>query len=392
MADSEETKRELQTLNEISIALSSERSLDALLDRIVREAMNLTYAEGGSLYVVEEDRLQFAVTRNDPLNMYARPIEDESVDHTLPISADSISGFVAKTGEMVQISDAYDLPDDAPYAFDPGFDEEHGYRTESLIGVPLHVRNEDVLGVLLLVNARDGNGNVTAFPEEKTQLIRSLASQAGVALRNAQLNKELKDSYLDSIQRLSLAAEYKDPDTADHIRRMSHYSRRLVRELGWNEERADRMLYASPMHDIGKIGVPDRILQKKGSLTDEEFEQIKEHTTIGHRILSGSDSEIMKLSAEIALTHHEKWDGTGYPEGLSGDEIPLPGRVVAIADVFDALTSARPYKDTFSVEKSIDIIRGDSGYHFDPEVVDAFNACLEDLLNIMNTFDGSQDS
>jgi putative two-component system response regulator len=172
---------------------------------------------------------------------------------------------------------------------------------------------------------------------------------------------------------------------------MSHYSRRLARELGWEEEHADRMLYASPMHDVGKIGVPDRILQKEGSLTEEEFEQIKKHTTIGHRILSGSENEIMKLSARIALTHHEKWDGSGYPEGLSGEDIPRAGRVVAIADVFDALTSARPYKEAFSIEKSLGIIHDDRGSHFDPEVVDAFDDGLEDILDIKNTFDRGEE-
>ncbi len=387
MTSQRDLEEELRTLNEISIALSSERELDTLLDRIVREAMNLTRAEGGSLYVVEEDQLRFAVMRNDVLDLHSTSPGSSDEPITLPVSSSSISGYVAQTGNVINIDDAYDLPDEVPYTFDSSFDEAHGYRTKSLLGVPLHAKDENVLGVLLLVNARDDGDNVTPFPQEKTRMIRSLASQAGVAIRNAQLNEELKDSYMESIQRLSLAAEYKDPDTADHIQRMSHYSRRIVQEIGWADDRAERLLYASPMHDIGKIGVPDRILQKPGSLTDEEYNEMKEHTVIGHRILSGSNNDIMQLSARIALTHHEKWDGTGYPNGLSGEDIPIEGRVVAIADVFDALTTERPYKDAFSVEKSLEIIRDDRGSHFDPQVVNAFNQCLDDLLDIRERFD-----
>lgn len=160
----------------------------------------------------------------------------------------------------------------------------------------------------------------------------------------------------------------------------------MVKELGWEEERAERMLYASTMHDIGKIGVPDRILLKPDTLTDEEFEQMKEHTVIGHRILSGSDNAIMELSARIALTHHEKWDGSGYPNGISEEEIPVEGRVVAVADVFDALTTERPYKEAFPIDKSIDIIKGDSGSHFDPKMVSVFDSCLDDLLEIRDSF------
>jgi HD-GYP domain-containing protein (c-di-GMP phosphodiesterase class II) len=387
MTSERDLEEELRTLNEISIALSSERELDTLLDRIVREAMNLTRAEGGSLYIVEEDQLRFAVMRNDVLDLHSTSPGTSDEPVTLPVSSSSISGYVAQTGDVINIDDAYDLPDDSPYTFDASFDEEHNYRTKSLLGLPLHINNENVLGVLLLVNARDAGDDVTSFPEEKTRMIRSLASQAGVAIHNAQLNEELKESYLESIQRLSLAAEYKDPDTADHIQRMSHYSRRIVKEIGWSDDRAERMLYASPMHDIGKIGVPDQVLQKPGSLTDEEYEQMKGHTVIGHRILSGSDNDIMELSARIALTHHEKWDGTGYPEGLSGEEIPIEGRVVAIADVFDALTTERPYKEPFSVEKSLDIIHDDRGSHFDPELVDVFDRCLDDILDIRDRFD-----
>jgi len=382
----------LETLNQIGIALSSQRDLDDLLDRIVREAMNVTSAEGGSLFTVEGDHLRFAVTRNDVLKeqMDASP-GSQIVNNQIPLSRESISGYVADTGELLEIEDAYDLPDNAPYSFDPTFDERHQYRTTSMLGVPLEMKNGEVLGVLLLVNARDGEGNVTTFPGESIDIIQSLASQAGVAIRNAQLNEQLKTSYLESIQRLSIAAEFKDPDTADHIQRMSEYSRRLAEAYGWTDERAERMQYASSMHDVGKIGVPDRILLKTGTLTDQEYDEMKKHTRIGHRILKGSEHEIMELSANIALTHHEKWNGTGYPRGLEGENIPIEGRLVAIADVFDALTTERPYKDAFPIDRSVNLIKDDRGSHFDPSIVDAFENCLDDLLNIKARFDQQKD-
>lgn len=217
MTDPTDVREQLETLNEIGIALSSERDLDTLLDLIVREAMNVTSAEGGTLFIVEDDQLYFAVTRNTALDLYTTSAGNPSDQEALPITTGSITGYVADTGETVYIDDAYDLPENTPYSFDPSFDEEHGYQTRSLLGVPLSIQDGEVIGVLLLVNALNEAGDVTSFPEGKKDLIQSLASQAGVALHNAQLNEQLKESYLESIQRLSIAAEYKDPDTANHI-------------------------------------------------------------------------------------------------------------------------------------------------------------------------------
>jgi putative two-component system response regulator len=156
--------------------------------------------------------------------------------------------------------------------------------------------------------------------------------------------------------------------------------------MGLNEETVETILYAGPMHDVGKIGIPDHVLQKPGALKPDEWEIIKQHTVIGAGILEGSDAEHIELAKTIALTHHEKWDGSGYPQGLKGSRIPLAGRIVAIADVFDALTSRRPYKKPFSVEKSLSIIREGRGSHFDPEVVDAFFAVKDEILAIKGEY------
>jgi putative two-component system response regulator len=198
--------------------------------------------------------------------------------------------------------------------------------------------------------------------------------------------RELRETRLQIVQRLGRAAEYRDNETGYHILRMSHTSALLARHLGWSFEDCELLLHASPMHDIGKIGIPDHILLKPGKLTPEEWEIMKTHATIGAHILEGDDSDVLTMAREIALSHHEKWDGTGYPRGLKGEEIPLAGRIVAMADVFDALTSERPYKQAWSVERALDYIRENRGRHFDPRIVDLFVKHLSEILVIRSRY------
>ena len=195
-------------------------------------------------------------------------------------------------------------------------------------------------------------------------------------------HKELQEAYIDTIHRLVLAAEYKDEDTGDHIVRMSQYCALIAEKLDLSAKEVQDILYAAPMHDVGKIGVPDNILMKSGKLTDEEFEVIKTHSIIGANILAYSKAEVLKLAKQIAISHHEKWNGKGYPQGLAGDNIPMPARIVGLADVFDALTSKRPYKDPFPVEVALDIIKKDRGQHFDPNVVDVFLENIDEIVKI----------
>jgi len=185
-------------------------------------------------------------------------------------------------------------------------------------------------------------------------------------------NNKLLESYQETINRLVIASEYRDEGTGNHIVRMASYCAIIAEKHGLSETEVEKIRIAAPMHDVGKIGIPDSILLKPGKLTSEEFEVIKNHTLIGEKILGGSRSEILQLGTEIALTHHEKWNGKGYPKGLAGAEIPLAGRIAAIADVFDALTSKRPYKGAFTVEDARDIIKKERGEHFDPELADIF--------------------
>ena len=195
--------------------------------------------------------------------------------------------------------------------------------------------------------------------------------------------RELEETRQEAILRLGRAAEYRDNETGMHVIRMSRLSARLAKEIGLNYEECQLMLQASPMHDVGKIGIPDEILLKPGKLNEKEWEIMKKHPEIGAEILSGGHSAVMQMAETIALTHQERWDGSGYPHGLKGEKIPLAGRIVAICDVFDALTSKRYYKEAFSIEKSMQIIEQGSGKDFEPALVETFKRVLPEIIRIV---------
>lgn len=197
---------------------------------------------------------------------------------------------------------------------------------------------------------------------------------------------EIFERERETLNKLARAAEFRDPETGAHILRMAHFSALIAREMGLPPELQESLLIAAPMHDVGKLGTPDHILLKPGRLTEEEFEIMKRHATIGHEILKDSASPYMQLAATIALTHHEKYDGSGYPAGLAGDAIPLVGRIVAVADVFDALTSERPYKRAWDLDRARTFLIEGRGSHFDPQCVDAMLACWDEVLGIRQRF------
>lgn len=201
---------------------------------------------------------------------------------------------------------------------------------------------------------------------------------------------ELANSRLDVISKLGRAAEYKDNETGMHVIRMSHFSRFIAEEMGADDKWCELLFCAAPMHDIGKIGIADNILLSPGKLEGDDWEEMKRHVEYGADILSGTENELLHLAREIALNHHEKWDGTGYPNGLKGKDIPLSARIVALADVFDALTSDRPYKVAWSEEKTLEFIKEQSGTHFDPELCDVFERTLPRVREIQQKFRDTQ--
>jgi putative two-component system response regulator len=250
----------------------------------------------------------------------------------------------------------------------------------------------DELMKALTMGARDFIGK----PFDRTELLMRVRNLLDAQLAHKMLYDQraaleqmvlvrtnaLHQSRLEVVLRLGRAAEYRDNETGLHIVRMSQYSALLAKSLGWSDQDCELMLHASPMHDVGKIGIPDAILLKPGKFDPHEWRIMQTHVTIGADILEGADSDLLQLARVIAQSHHEKWDGSGYPDALAGEAIPQAGRIVALADVFDALTSVRPYKRAWPVEEAIAFIDDNSGIHFDPEVVAHFHLCLPQILAI----------
>ncbi|MEN9205996.1 MAG: HD domain-containing protein [Thermostichales cyanobacterium DRC_bins_46] len=364
-------------LIEVGIALSAESNVERLLSLILTYAQELTHCDAGSLYLLEPAGLRIFISQNDAVKNFLLPL-----DHS------SIAGYVVSQGVSLNIPDVYQLAGDLPYRFNRSVDEQTGYRTCSLLTVPMRDRQGQVIGALQLLNRLSWTDPPVCepFSEFDQDVAESLASQAGVAYHNAKLQEQLKAAHYETIFRLSVAAEYRDHDTSYHLKRMSHYSRIIAKHLGLSEREQELILYASPMHDVGKLGIPDAILLKPGPLTVEERACMQRHPIIGAEILGKSDSELLQLSAVIALCHHEKYDGSGYPQGLKGEEIPLPGRIVALADVFDALASKRAYKKSWDLTQILEFIDQNTGSHFDPKVVAAFKAGFAEVMEVYERY------
>ncbi len=373
----------LQGLTSVGIALTGTSDLDELLERIVTEARHFAHCDGGTLYIREGADLYLTVWQNETLRRRGGPggeVLNEGA--RMPADVRSIAGWVATTGRAVMVSDAYALPSSAPFHFDGSWDERNHYRTQSVLAVPMHDPSGDLVGVLQLVNALEDADTPVPFPPQLEPMVRSLASQAAVAIRNAQLTEQLRSAYYETVVRLSIAAEYREPNTASHIQRVSQYARVVASALGFSRDDVDLLRFAAPMHDIGKLGVPDSILLKRGPLSDEEWTVMQEHTVIGHRILAESSAPVMRASAEVAFTHHERWDGAGYPRGLAGEEIPLNGRIIAMVDALDCVSSVRVYKPASSFEEALDRIAQDAGHHFDPLCAEALLSRADELHRI----------
>lgn len=241
-------------------------------------------------------------------------------------------------------------------------------------------RNELLINIANALRRRELEIDNRIYSQELEALVQERTKKLQLA------DVEIRNSREETIVRLAKAAEFRDNETAQHTVRMGYYCEVLVRAAGYPDEFCEQVRIASPLHDVGKIGISDTILLKPGALTKEEFDSIKEHAEIGYRILTGSSSVLLNLGASIAHTHHEKFDGTGYPQGLSGADIPIEGRIAAVCDVFDALTSDRVYKAAMSTEQALDILRDGRGKHFDPQILDHFLESINQILVLKAKF------
>ncbi|URA09460.1 HD domain-containing phosphohydrolase [Thermospira aquatica] len=382
------SKRRIEELLSITEKLNRIRDIDALLDHILYEARSFTGAEAGSIFLREGKYLKFSYVQNDALakidetnNKYIYSIFE------IEINKYSLAGYVAQTGESLNIPDVYRLKD-TDYTFNRDFDQIAHYRTKSVLAVPLVTSQGTVIGVMQIINKKNRDGKVVSFTRDDIQLVNFFANNASVAIERAIMTREI-------ILRMIKMTELRDPkETGNHVNRVGSYAieiyDRWAKKRGISDKEIrlykDTLRIAAMLHDVGKVAVSDVILKKPGKLTESEFAVIKAHPVYGARLFADSVSDWDKLAAEVSLNHHEKWDGTGYPgyvkdifadpvefgPGKKGEEIPISGRIVALADVYDALISRRVYKDPWDEEKVLAYIRSESGKQFDPEVVEAF--------------------
>jgi putative two-component system response regulator len=349
-----------------------------MIETILTHARDLTGAEAGSMFLVNHKQLKFAAVQNDKID--TSNIAKNLLGRTMLATMESLAGFVTLTGEIANIPDCYRLARGTPFHINREFDTATGYRTESILALPLTCPDGTCVGVLQLINHINPDGRTGAFGDPDESGVLLLASSAAVTVHNAILQEQLYEAHLSTIYRLAVVAEYRDNDTGDHVKRVARTSELIARAMGLDADLVERIKHASQMHDVGKVAVPDAILLKPGHLTPGQRSIMEKHTAIAAEILADPEDELLALGRDIALNHHERWDGQGYPNGSSGDDIPLAARIVAVADVFDAVVSHRCYKSACSVDVALDIIIKDSGMHFDPEVAKAFFIAIDEIL------------
>lgn len=392
------TARILKRIEELNYL----NDIDAILDKILYEARLLTVADAGSIFIREDDALRFAYVHNDTLFSRKGAGEALYADFSVPINDQSIVGYAALTGESVVIDDAYQIPPDRPYHFNHEYDRISGYVTGSMLTIPLITFHGRLVGVMQLINAMDETGRVVPFSDKSRRMVPLLANNAAVAVDRGIMNREM-------ILRMVRMAELRDPsETGPHVQRVGAYSAEIYQQWARNNgmdpqeirRKKDLIRLAAMLHDVGKVGIPDSILKKPAKLTDREYDVIKQHTILGGRLFVGRSSHLDTVSMEIALNHHEKWNGSGYPGRIDdimtpeiqmgqpkvSTEIPLSARIVALADVYDALSSQRSYKPSWNEDRVLELIQKESAQHFDPEVVAIFFSLLPVMEAIKKRF------
>jgi response regulator RpfG family c-di-GMP phosphodiesterase len=403
-------KEKLDVLAMLGVELSRVQDLDIMMERILTEARRFVNADAGSIYIKENNFLRFTYTQNDTLQQ--RLAEGEKLIYAtfhLPINEKSIAGYVAATGKLLNLPDVYTLDPTCSYHFSQEFDEKSQYGTCSVLTIPLKNRNEEIIGILQIINAQDEAQNVIAFSANDEKMMLHFASIAEVALERAQMVRAI-------LLRMIRMAEMRDPkETGAHVNRVGGYAVELYEK--WAKKRnisqqevdkhRDMLRMAAMLHDVGKIAISDLILKKPGRFDQEEYEIMKQHTVLGAKLFSDRQSDFDEAAARVALNHHERWDGDGYPgyvdaqsgralegfkkpdgrpKGKKKEEIPLYGRIVALADVYDALSSARVYKAAWDESQVLDKIESESGRHFDPELVEIFFSSLDFLRAVQGRY------
>ncbi|GAK56439.1 metal dependent phosphohydrolase [Candidatus Vecturithrix granuli] len=409
-------QQKLQQLIDLGTEIVQIQDVDALLEKILSAARKLTNADAGTIYMKDGEGLQFRHAQNDTLQQ--RQAAGEKLIYksfSVPINRYSIAGYVASTAETVNIPDVYQLNTDlVPYVFDRSYDDKARYRTCSMLTLPLKNRRNQIIGVMQLINAQNDGGAVFPFLERDIPLIKVFANHAATALDQAQMTRS------EILRLIQVLTEVGDPEeTSAHLNRVGAYAAEMY-EVWARQKRLPRVKIetnveilelAAKLHDIGKLAIPAHLRQKPGKLTPEEFKMMKQHTLKGAQmLLKNSQSLYEEAAAEIALNHHEYWDGSGYPgyvdietgqalpgyttalgngRGKRGEDIPIFGRIVAIADFYDALSSPRAFRDALHENDILDMLRQGAFTHFDPDVLDIFFERLDAIRAIAQRFPNS---
>jgi HD-GYP domain-containing protein (c-di-GMP phosphodiesterase class II) len=408
--------RDFRYIIHLDSELNQIQDLDLLLERILLEARKVVHADAGSIYVKivneekgkTEDHLSIKYAQNDTSQKTLPPGQKLIYSvFSLPIDEKSIAGYCALTQKLINIPDMYNIPVDAPYSFNSAFDKLSGYKTTSTLTIPLVTADDRLLGVIQVINSRDEKENIIPFSEEDEFLITHFAANATIALQRAYMTRAM-------ILRMIKMAELRDPkETGTHVNRVASYAVEIYDRWAYHHgvsdtERGqfrDTLKIASMLHDVGKVAISDMILKKPARFTPEEYSIMQHHTLYGGGLFDDPQSPVDLIARDIALTHHENWDGTGYPGwidpvtrmpikvntegkplGRKGEEIPLGGRIVALADVFDALCSKRVYKDPWGEEQVLVEMRKLAGTKFDPELVDIFFEILPSIKQMQSLY------
>lgn len=406
-------EQKLKTIFEIEKILNGIQDMDVLLERLLAEARGIVRADAGSIYVIENNNLKIKYAQNDTqLRKINFGDKLPYVSFSVPITQKSIAGYCAISGQVLNIKDCYNIPENTPYKFNKATDITTGYRTQSMLTLPLKLAGGVTLGVLQIINAQDEDGNVIGFDEDAELYITHFAADATHALQHAYDTSNI----ITSMQRM---AQYRDPkETFPHVERVSNFSLEIYDRWANNhhvpnqvqQKFRDTLKIAAKCHDFGKVGVSDLILKKEGKLTDEERNIMKGHTCIGALLFNDQNTELGKMSRDVALHHHAWFDGsdTGYPGDfdyseyemgtpvpfypvLAGDKIPLSARIVAVADVFDALSHKRCYKEAWPIDDAFQEIQNAAGSQFDPEVVLAFIQVKDRICAINQAIQNPED-
>ncbi len=381
-------KNNVAAILKITEDLNQIYDIDSLLDRVLLAARRFSRADAGSIYLLENQKLRINFVQNDTLIRQESGKKFLYQNQVVPVNDKSIAGYVAMTRKSLIIDDAYALDGTVPYGFNRSFDETASYRTRSMLTVPLLTGRNRLIGVMQIINSLDAAGETVPFRGEDELVVAFFANHAAGSIERAKMTREI-------ILRMIGIAELRDPEeTGAHVNRVGAYSIEIYSKWAANHRVAetevkkvrDFLRIAAMLHDVGKVAISDTLLGKHGPLDNDEYLQMQRHVILGARLFKNSTSDWDDMAAEIALNHHEKWDGSGYPgrvgditgdewhpgPGKKGEEIPLFARIVALADVYDALTSHRAYKESWPEEKVLCYMREQRGKQFDPELVDVF--------------------